>query len=286
MDLIPVQDELDQIAESLSPLHLDWVSVIIAVAVFGASIVVGRMARRSIRRLAVRVDIGSPALFATAGRLSSYVIVVGGFAAGMRVLGISVIPVLGALGVIAVVAAIALRPFLENFSAGITLQLNRPIVVGDDVEIDGVTGTVVELTARTVVVDTPAGTRAFVPNRSALDSVIINYTARGRRRETLEVGLAYESDLVLCTRTMLSVAQATRGVHADPEPQAFVREFGDSTINVDLRYWHDPQISSAPGVRHEVAVNLKKAFDARGIEIAFPQVVVWPADTQPAPAAI
>lgn len=278
MDQIPTQEDLDRIADALAPIHLDWVSVIVAIAVFVASVVVARLARQAVRRFAARLEGGSATALAAVARVVAYLIVVLGAAAALSVLGIDLLPLLGGLGIVAVVLAFALRPFLENLAAGLTLQVQRPIAPSDDVLLSGIEGRVREITARTVVLQTRDGKTAHIPNRRVLDDSIVNYSTIGRRRTDLDVGLAYGTDLAAAADILVAAAAATPGVLAEPAPQALVHVFADSTINAAVRYWHDPSIDATWLLRHDVALGVKRALDAAGIEIAFPQRVLWYAD--------
>ena len=134
------------------------------------------------------------------------------------------------------------------------------------------------MTARTVVVKTMDGTAVHIPNRTVLDGAITNYTAGSQRRTTIEVGLAYDTDLATAVSIMAQAVKETPGVSAEPEPEALIHEFADSTINAAVRYWHDPKLRSGWTTRHSVAVSVKNALDVNGIEIAFPQRVLWHGD--------
>ncbi|MDJ0663305.1 MAG: mechanosensitive ion channel family protein [Acidimicrobiia bacterium] len=278
------QSELEQIADSLEPINLDWLSLAIAAAVFLASIVLARFARRGLRQLAARVDIGSPALWAASARISSWLIIFFGMVGSLRVLGIDFIPLMAGLGVAAVVVAVALRPFLENFAAGLTLQLQRPIEVGDQIAVRQIEGEVKELNARTVVIRTMDGRTVHIPNSSVLESPITNFTDGPQRRSVIDVGLAYDTNLAEAVEVMIDAVAAAPGVIQEPPPEAFIHEFGDSTINARVRFWHEPQIRAGWTIRHEVAVVIKRALDERDIEIAFPQRVLWQGETGAEPA--
>ncbi|MDJ0952324.1 MAG: mechanosensitive ion channel family protein [Acidimicrobiia bacterium] len=278
------ESELEQIADSLEPLNLDWLSLAVAAAVFLISIILARLARRGLRRLAGRVEIGSPALWAASARISSWLILFFGVVGSLRVLGIDFLPLMAGLGVAAVVVAVALRPFLENFAAGLTLQLQRPIDIGDQVSVRQIEGEVSELTARTVVIRTMDGRVVHIPNSTVIESAITNFTASAQRRSVIDVGLAYDTDLALAVSIMIEAVAAAPGVNNEPPPEAFIHEFADSTINAQVRFWHEPQIRAGWTIRHEVAVAIKRALDASGIEIAFPQRVLWRGEAGGEPA--
>jgi small-conductance mechanosensitive channel len=126
-----------------------------------------------------------------------------------------------------------------------------------------------------VVVDTWDGRRLFIPSKAVLDSVIINHTIRGQRRTTLDVGVAYDSDLAEAQRVLLEATSSVEGVFSNPPPEALVTKFGDSSINFAARFFHKPVIIADFELRDQVARAVRSALDAAGIEIAFPQRVVW-----------
>lgn len=258
-----------------------------AIAVFILTLVFARVTRRAVRRYGTKLDFVAPAAVDAVARIASYVVVAIGLAAGLSILGIQLIPLLGGLGLLIVIAALALRSFLENFAAGMTLHIERPIELGDEALISGVEGRIEGINARSVLVRSNDGRRSFIPNRNVLQQEIVNYTAEGRRRSEIDVGLAYDSDLERASSLMTEAVATAPGVLDDPPPEVLIHEFADSTINARVRFWHEPAIRSMWMTRHEVAVAVKRTLDASGIEIAFPQRVLWHAgsavdDAEPA----
>jgi small-conductance mechanosensitive channel len=153
--------------------------------------------------------------------------------------------------------------------------LERPIEIGDQISVRQIEGEVTDLTARAVMIETMDGGTVHMPNSTVLGSSIVNFTAGNRRRSVIDVGLAYDTDLVAAVAIMIEAVAGAPGVINDPPPEAFIHEFGDSTINARVRLWHEPQIRAEWTIRHDVAVTIKRALDARGMEIAFPQRVLW-----------
>lgn len=126
-----------------------------------------------------------------------------------------------------------------------------------------------------MVVDTWDGRRLYLPSKVVLDSVIVNHTVRGQRRTTLDVGVAYDSYLAEAQRVLLEATSSIEGVFPNPPPEALVTKFGDSSINFAVRFFHKPVITVDFELRDQVALALKSALVAAGIEITFPQRVVW-----------
>ncbi len=272
---IDVGTDVDRIADSLESVQITWVTALAALAVFITGIIVARLARRSIRTLGERTDIASPQVFVVAGRLVFYGIMLYSISAALGFLGFEVIPFVSMLGLATIVLALGLRPLFENFAAGVTLQTRRPFDPGDQVLLLGSEGTVRDVNARTVVVETMDGEIVHLPNRMVLDNPITNFTAVESRRSILDVGLDYATDLPRAEEVMRAAVRDTPGVVARPEVCVFVHTFDDSTINAAIWFWHEPEIPTAWAVRHAVAVNVKRAFNEAGITIAFPQRVHW-----------
>ena len=208
------------------------------------------------------------------GRVLSVVVVVVGVVWALSVLGVAIGPLVGALGLTGVAVAFAAQDILQNFIAGILIQIRRPFRVGDQVTLMEYDGTVRDVDMRAVRVLTFDGLDVVLPAKEVLGHAIVNHTRTPRRRTTLEVGVRYDTDLERARAVMLEAATSVEGVMAEPEVLVWVREFADSAIVLDLMYWHAPDIATLRRVRSEVAVAVKVALDAGGIEIPFPQRVL------------
>ncbi len=114
----------------------------------------------------------------------------------------------------------------------------------------------------------------LVPCAAVLTAPIINHTVLGRRRTTLAIGVGYDSDLETARRVLLDVLAGVDDAASEPRPEVWVKQFDDSSVALDLRFWHQPDVATLWRVRSEVAVAAKQALDAAGIDIAFPQRVV------------
>jgi small conductance mechanosensitive channel len=127
---------------------------------------------------------------------------------------------------------------------------------------------------RTVVLRSYDGQRVFVPCTAVLDSPIVNYTAVKRRRSTLSVGVAFDSDLPTVQQTLLEAVASVPGVYHNPSPEALVERFGESNIDFAVRYWHAPDIVTTWQVRSDVAIAVKASLDKADVTIPFPQRTV------------
>ena len=264
-------DQLDQAFRTEGVDAWDWAR---AGIIMGAAIVAAIGVRWLVARLVGRRG-GAGFAADLLGRLSAYLVVVAGVIYALSALGVRIGPLLGALGIVGIALAFALKDILENFVAGIILQIRRPFRRGDQIVTGDHEGRVVEVNARSVLIDQPDGTRVIVPSSTLITRPIVNLTLSGARRTTLEVGVAYDSDLRHVRAVVRQVLLDAPQVLADPEPEALVSEFADSAIVIAARFWHEPTINSMWHARDEVAVAVKAALDDAAVEIAFPQRVVW-----------
>lgn len=260
--------EEEVIAKGLSVS--DWVS---AGTVLLVAIVLGRVLRALLTRRVEREDADPPAA-SLVGRFAGYALVLAGLVYALAILEIRLGPLLGAIGIGGIALALAAQSILSNFLASILLQVRRPFKRGDQICTNDCEGEVEEVNFRTVVLRTYDGERVLVPCADVLDAPIVNYTVRGKRRTTLDIGVSYDADLGRAREVLEKAARTVDGVLAKPSPEALVEEFGDSSINFAVRFWHAPDIATVWRVRSEVAMAAKQALDGAGLEIPFPQRVV------------
>ncbi|HVM40764.1 MAG TPA: mechanosensitive ion channel family protein [Acidimicrobiia bacterium] len=245
----------------------DWIQ---AAAIFVAAIVLAILVRRIITRFVARGETERHAALVI-GRFVSALIVAGGFVYALNALGVRLGPLLGALGIGGVALAFALQHVLENWFSAVLLQIRRPFRVGDQIVAEGFSGTVEDINFRAVVIRSVDGRRVHLPASTVVQNPFENLTAYGRRRTTLTVGLAYDADLGSARQVLLDAVASAEGVTAYPPPEAWVEQFGESSIDVAVRFWHPARIADEWRVRSNVAVAVKEALDAAGIAIPFPQ---------------
>lgn len=259
------EEDLGQALEGLTAGN--WVS---AGAIFLGSIVISRLVHRLVSRLVQRGDSGGQAA-RLMGRVFASLVVAVGFVYSLQVLGVRLAPLLGALGIGGLALAFAAQSILENVFASVLLQSRRPFRLGDQIETNDFEGTVEDVNFRTVVLRTYAGEKVLIPCAQVLNAAITNYTAKGTRRTTLEVGVAYDTALDVAQQVLLRAVGSVEGVQAEPQAEAWVEQFGESSIDFALRWWHAPDIATTWRVRSGVAMAVKAALDRAGMEIPFPQ---------------
>lgn len=242
-----------------------WAAGIIVVAV-----VLSRVARAVLTRLVERAGSNS-FLSDFLGRLVGYVVVAFGLVYALEQIGVEITPLLGALGLVGIALAFALQSILENFVAGVLLQVRRPFEKGDEIESQDYTGVITSVDSRTMSVLTPSGETVRLPNAEVIRHPIVNLTEHGQRRTTLEVGVAYGTDLKLAIGVARSALDDLDALLHEPAPEVVGTGFGDSSLDLAVLFWHGPSIAEKRRAIDQVMIAIDTAFEKHDITIPFPQ---------------
>ena len=251
----------------------DWLQ---AGGIVLGSVVVAVIASRIVKSVLGRALGRGFAAIITA-RVVAYTLFVVGLVYALTTLGVRVGPLLGALGLTGLVLALALQTVAENFVGGIILQTRRPFTVGDTVDLDGKLGVVTDVDSRTVVLRGLDGAMIRIPNSEVLSTSIVNLTREPVRRSEITVGVAYDTDLDRATEVLTEAVGRVDRLADSPAPWVVLREFGESSVNFSVFFWHRSDVASELATTHDMVLAVHQALADAGITIAFPQVVVWPA---------
>lgn len=262
-----------------------WEEAILAFIAMTAAVIGAAYIRRLVRLAVLNWTDAQQDVAVFLAKLASWFVIVLGIVAALMIVGFQLGPLFLLLGVIAVVLFLSARNLVENLGAGILIQAENPIHIGDLVEIVGETGIVLNIANRTTVIDTYDGRRVHLPNSNVLTSPIVNYTARHALRSEITIGLEYGTDLDVARAIMLEALSGVDGVKDEPKPEVLVAEFGDASIAVLVRFWHEPTQHVRDVLTDRVARTLDRSLREHGLVIAFPQVVVWRGDRADANAS-
>lgn len=175
--------------------------------------------------------------------------------------------ILGGLGIISVAVGIAAQSVLGNLFAGVLTVYREPFRAGDQVAIGDVSGTVIDVNLREIVIRTFDGKRVLIPNSVAHGGVITVQTGYERTRSTVLVGVAYETDLELAREVALAAVRGVPAVHDDPPPRALIQEAGASTVNIAVLFWSGSQQMETNEALDAVISSLISAYRSAGIEM-------------------
>lgn len=215
-------------------------------------------------------------------RVVSYVILGVTFTWTLRALGVSLGVLMGTAGILTVAVGFAAQTSASNLISGLFLMGEQPFRIGDFIEIEERLGEVVSIGLLSVRVRTLDNLLVRVPNETMLKKNVVNLTHYPVRRFDLQVGVHYRHDLAMVRRALLAVADRNPRCLEEPAPKVFVLGFGDSAVNLQLSVWATQ--SEFVEFKSQIQEQIKAEFDARGIEIPFPQrVLVVPPDSRPFP---
>lgn len=259
-------ENLDQVLDTGS--NSFWNLLLAAVAI-GGSFLAARYARRAIRRMLRQYDGLDNYAGAMIGRIAGWSIVFLGVVLALAILGVDMAPIV--LGVILIAAFLMLsgKTFIENWAAGILLQTRAPYRPGDRIQTLDYVGTVELTNSRSVVLRKADGQIIHVPNADVLNNPLTNQTGdEGGRRSSLEFGVADGTDLNAAERILVEAAASVAGVRSEPVPTAWVASLGETTINLELRFWVD--FKDRHVVRSAVAHEALARLASAGVSMPFP----------------
>jgi potassium-dependent mechanosensitive channel len=174
------------------------------------------------------------------------------------------------LGALSVGIGFGLQTIINNLVSGVILAFERPIQIGDDIEVGAMTGKVKEVGIRASKIQGYDGSEIIVPNGDLLSQQLINWTLSDKRRRVeLLIGVAYASDMSL-VQSLISDALQLDKISKVPAPKILMQTFGDNSVDFRVLFWVD-DMEIWLDMRHEVMSSIFQSFKENGIEIPFPQ---------------
>ncbi|HZR06459.1 MAG TPA: mechanosensitive ion channel domain-containing protein [Candidatus Udaeobacter sp.] len=175
-------------------------------------------------------------------------------------------------GAVGVGLGFGLKNIASNFISGLLILAERPITIGDRVEVAGITGQVQQIRARSTVIVTNDNIAMIVPNEKFIDSPVTNWTHTDRRvRFRLPVGVAYGTDVSKVREVLIAAAREHPATLSEPAPDAFLEKFGDNSIDFELVVWSEEMSQRPSRFRSDLNYLVCKHLSAAGIVIPFPQ---------------
>jgi small-conductance mechanosensitive channel len=206
------------------------------------------------------------------GTIAKYMVIIIGFSIVLQTSGIN----LSALGFIAGALGIGigfgLQNITSNFISGLIILFERPVKVGDRVEIGGVRGDIVKISARSTTVVTNDNIAYIVPNSKFIEGEVINWSFTDTKvRLGFDVGVSYKEDPEIVREILLKIASKNEDVLENPPPMVIFDKFGDSSLNFKLLVWTTEFINRPAVLKSILYFEIFKQFKLKGIEIPFPQ---------------
>lgn len=252
-----------------------WTLIYFAVLFFLLSYFSGKLRRLMNEQLLARTPLDAGARQAVAS-ITRYVVMFVGLLIILQTVGINLTTLNVIAGAVGIGVGFGLQNIASNFISGLIILFERPIKVGDRIEVGNVEGDVIEIGARSTTVVTPNNIAIIVPNSNFITEPVINwkYSSDSKVRFEIPVGVAYGTDVQLVQRLLLEVAAEHPDVLSEPKPDVCFREFGDSSLNFLLRVWNRAHVHHKLTLYSDLNFAIHDKFKQHGVEIPFPQRVL------------
>ncbi|WP_292466443.1 mechanosensitive ion channel family protein [Methanolobus sp.] len=176
-------------------------------------------------------------------------------------------------GFAGIVIGFASQSIVGNFISGIFLMIERPVKIGDQVNIDNKMGYVEDIKIISTIIRTFDGLYVRLPNETVFTTSITNYVANLARRFEYVVGIRYEDDADIAIKIIKDLIDEQPYALINPSPNVFVDNLGDNSVNITVRVW--APATEWYDLRTKLLWIIKKTLEENGIEIAFPQRTIW-----------
>ncbi|RLI76255.1 mechanosensitive ion channel family protein [Archaeoglobales archaeon] len=206
-------------------------------------------------------------------RIVNYGIIIAAVLAVLPQLNIDLSGLLVAGGIAGLVIGFASQSVVANLVSGLFLMIERPIRIGDQISIEGVSGFVEDIHIFSTIIRTYDGVYIRIPNEKVFTSNITNYVANVARRFEYLIGIRYVDDANKAIEIIKKVIDAHPFALKNPSPTVFVDELGDNSVNIRVRIWAPSVVWY--DVKMELLWKMKVELERNGIEIPFPQRVIW-----------
>ncbi|MGJ8684208.1 MAG: mechanosensitive ion channel family protein [Nonlabens sp.] len=255
-------------ADKDGDFHLDTWHFILAIT----AIVVASLILRGVKKILTRkMDETDKLKFDSVFKFFNYLVYIIVIIIVLNSSGVDLTAILTASAALFIGIGFALQDFFKDIIAGITILVDKSLLVNDIIEMEGKVGRVFEIKLRTTRALTRDDKVLVVPNHLFLTQTIYNYTQNHpKTRENINVGVAYGSDTELVKATLLECAAKQSGLLKSPQPFVLFNNFGDSALEFGLYFFVRDSFVD-PRIKSELRFAIDKAFRAQNITIPFPQ---------------
>lgn len=207
-------------------------------------------------------------------QIVKYIVYVLGFFLMVKSLGINIDLIIGVFAALGLGIGFALQDVFKDLISGIIILFEGNVAVGDILEVDGLTGSVKQIKLRTSLIRTRDGIYMVIPNSRIVNEKVINWSADNKiTRFSINIGVAYGSDVDKVRELLLECAKKSDMVSKRPAPVVFFNNFGDSSLEFELDFWVLDTWNIEP-TKSDIRFDIDRAFRENNIEIPFPQRVV------------
>lgn len=239
------------------------------------------LVRRAARKVAIRTlrSLSLQSLLVQTSYVSAWVFGIL-FACTLAFRDLGFKDIIGLLGLGSVAIGFAFQDIFKNFLSGILLLIQEPFSIGDQIIVSDYEGTVEEIALRATKIRTYQGELVVMPNSIVFTSPVQVMTGKPRRRTDIAIGVDYNTPLSHAIKVLGNATSAVEEIHPKPAVEVDVVGFGDSAIDLVVRYWTNPEKATVRRLQTKVMVSLKKACDDSNINIPYPIRTVYHFDQE------
>ncbi len=266
---------MNNVSQPLMQLYQNFLlflpKLIAALVIFVAGLYLSGLAARSVERAAKARDVDHE-LVVLVSRLTRWGVLVLGLVIALGQVNFNLTGFMAGLGIVGFTVGLAVQDVSRNFVSGLLLLMQQPFSIGDTIEVSGYTGTVVDISTRATELKTFDGLRVSIPNTDVYTSTVKHFGHVKFRRLDVSVGVAYDSDLDLVTRTVVKALAGIKGVveSGDQAPIVVYNSFGESSIDLTAYYWIDLDEVGFLDAQNGAFITTKLALEAAGIDMPYP----------------
>jgi len=254
---------------------ISYLDLLSSASILLISVIIARASTILLQR-SLRDKVGKPHL-GNIVKIAYYVIIGVGVVSILPTIGIvepSSLLFAGSIG--GIVIGFASQSIFSNLLSGIFLMVERPIKLGDTVNIEEIVGTIEEIRILSTSIRTFDGVYVRMPNEMVFTTKITNYVANVARRFEYVIGIRYSDNAFEAIKIIGEIIEEEPFALKEPAPQIFVDTLGDNSVNIIVRPWAPS--SEWYTLKMKLLLKIRMALKENGIDIAFPQRTVWLAD--------
>ena len=246
--------------------------ILLLVFLFASVIIVERILQRLLIRRFLSKTRLQPSLQYGLSRIFGYTLIAIGFYVAFQAVGLDLSSLAIVAASVGVGVGFGLQNIINNFVSGIIILAERPISIGDRIDVAGVAGRVTKIQLRSTTVVTNDNITMIVPNADFISNTVTNWSHGDPKvRIRVPIGVAYGSDLKLLQRLLLEAAEEHPKALRDPSPVVLFTEFGDSSLNFELGVWTQEMTATPIHFTSQMNFIIEQKLRENDIEIPFPQ---------------
>jgi small-conductance mechanosensitive channel len=260
-------DKVDDVEGAVESAQVTGWQVLAAVIVLIAAYPVGRLAQQLVKRAFRKAPDVPPELIYDVSRGARYLIYLAAAAIALVLVGVGSSWIAIVIVVVLLIAVLTARPQIQNTSAGLVLTVRPSFGVGDQIEVMGTRGTVLQIGSHSTVLESVDGKRSYIPNTSMLGEMVHVYTASDARRAQFDMSLAAGTDIAKALGIISKSLATADGVLSDPASEVLASRLDQDAMIVTARFWYSSKLKTDIAPVSAAILAVRNALDDAGIEL-------------------